>query len=194
MGCSAGDNSCSPDERPVHSVRITKEFEIGKYEVTQAQWQFVMGFNPSRLKQDNRPVENVSWTQAQEFLNRLNAQNDGYRYRLPTEAEWEYAARAGSSGPFAGNVDDVAWYINNSGRTALKDGALDAADPATWLRTVTDNENQNVTVVSGIRLEPIPALDARTNTAMDRDPVGGCRRCRWRSWLLRRRNTGKKHA
>lgn len=122
MGCSnvqpasAGDSAdCNDDEKPVHRVQITKAFEIGKFEVTQAQWQAVMGSNPSANKGDNRPVETVSKDEVHEFLNRLNARNDGYKYRLPTEAEWEYAAKAGSAEPIGAALDEVAWYAANSG-------------------------------------------------------------------------------
>jgi formylglycine-generating enzyme required for sulfatase activity len=113
MGCSTGDDACDADEKPAHRVQITKAFEIGKYEVTQAQWQAVMGSNPSTIKGDDRPVETVSKNDAHDFLTRLNARNDGYRYRLPTEAEWEYAARAG--GKPTAVLDEVAWYAGNSG-------------------------------------------------------------------------------
>jgi formylglycine-generating enzyme required for sulfatase activity len=113
MGCSTGDSECQADEKPEHRVQITKAFEIGKYEVTQAQWQAVMGSNPSTIKGDDHPVETISKEEAQDFLAKLTARNDGYRYRLPTEAEWEYAARAG--GPAApASLDDVAWYAANS--------------------------------------------------------------------------------
>src|SRR5438552_16529849 len=91
MGCSAGDIDCNADERPIHLVQITKPLEMGKYEVTQAQWKAVMGSNPSTMKGDDRPVETISKSEAQDFLNRLNEHNDGFHYRLPTEAEWEYA-------------------------------------------------------------------------------------------------------
>jgi formylglycine-generating enzyme required for sulfatase activity len=113
MGCSMGDNDCAADEQPAHRVQITKAFEIGKYEVTQAQWQAVMGSNPSTIKGEDRPVESVSKDDAHDFLARLNARNDGYRYRLPTEAEWEYAARAGTTGAQTA-LDEVAWYAANS--------------------------------------------------------------------------------
>jgi formylglycine-generating enzyme required for sulfatase activity len=114
MGCSVGDIDCNDDERPIHRVQITNAFEIGKYEVTQAQWQAVMGSNPSTMKGDDHPVETISKNDAHDFLNKLNERNDGYHYRLPTEAEWEYAARAGSKEPYAGRLDDIAWYAGNS--------------------------------------------------------------------------------
>jgi formylglycine-generating enzyme required for sulfatase activity len=114
MGCSTGDNDCTADEKPAHRVQITKAFEIGKYEVTQAQWQGVMGSNPSAIKGDDQPVEMVSKNDAHDFMAKLNAQNDGYKYRLPTEAEWEYAARAGTTATPAASLDDVAWYGANS--------------------------------------------------------------------------------
>ncbi|MBA2732129.1 MAG: SUMF1/EgtB/PvdO family nonheme iron enzyme [Acidobacteria bacterium] len=103
-------------EKPVHQVTIREGFYMGKYEVTQAQWQQVMGNNPSNFKGDNLPVETVSWDDAQEFIRKLNAQNDGYRYRLPSEAEWEYACRAGTTGDYAGEVDAMGWYAKNSGK------------------------------------------------------------------------------
>jgi formylglycine-generating enzyme required for sulfatase activity len=115
MGCSEGDEQCDADEKPAHRVQITKGFEMGKYELTQAQWLTVMAANPSTIKGDNRPVETVTKLEAQDFLDRLSMRNDGYRYRLPTEAEWEYAARAGTTGPYAGSLDEIAWYAGNSG-------------------------------------------------------------------------------
>lgn len=99
MGCSAGDSECKADERPAHRVRITKRFEIGRYEVTQAQWMRVMNANPSTMKSDDRPVEMVTRPEAQDFLARLNGRNDGYRYRLPTEAEWDTPRVRGHPAP-----------------------------------------------------------------------------------------------
>ena len=116
MGCSSGDSDCLSLEKPQHHVRISKGFEMGKYLVTQAMWKSVMGTNPSRFKGADRPVERVSWNDVQEFLQRLNTQNDGYHYRLPTEAEWEYAARAGSTSSRYGELNAVAWYSGNSGK------------------------------------------------------------------------------
>ncbi len=89
------------DEGPQHQVTFRKPFYLGKFQVTQAQWQAVMGTNPSYFKGRNLPVENVSWNECQEFLKKLNAKHDGYTYRLPSEAEWEYACRAGTTTPFS---------------------------------------------------------------------------------------------
>ena len=108
-------------EQPVTRVRISRGFYLGKYEVTQAEWQAVMGSNPSYLYFDECgptcPVEGVSWDDVQEFIRKLNAAVGEERYRLPTEAEWEYAARAGTSGDRYGNLDAIAWYEDNSGGT-----------------------------------------------------------------------------
>lgn len=112
MGSKNGDG----DEKPVHRMTIGSGFYMGKHEVTQAQWQAVMGNNPAYFKGDNLPVEQVSWDDAQKFINKLNDLNDGYKYRLPTEAEWEYACRAGTTGDYSGNLVDMAWYADNSGR------------------------------------------------------------------------------
>jgi formylglycine-generating enzyme required for sulfatase activity len=109
-----GSNYREADESPAHNVRISTSFEIGKYEVTQAQWETLMGSNPSAFKGANLPVEQVSWNDAQEFIKKLNARNDRHTYRLPTEAEWEYTCRAGSAGDYAGNLDSMAWYVKNS--------------------------------------------------------------------------------
>ena len=106
------------DEKPAHSVTLDGYY-IGKYEVTQKLWKAVMGNNPSYFKGDDLPVENVSWNDVQEFLRKLNAMT-GKRYRLPTEAEWEFAARGGNSSrgyKYSGSnsIGNVAWYDGNSG-------------------------------------------------------------------------------
>ena len=122
-------NLAYDDERPVTRVRIRSAFWMGKYEVTQQQWKAVMGTNPSRFENcgPDCPVEWVSWDDVQGFVQRLNAMEGTARYRLPTEAEWEYAARAGTSTDTpAGNLqilgernapplDGIAWYGGNSG-------------------------------------------------------------------------------
>jgi formylglycine-generating enzyme required for sulfatase activity len=110
-----GSESGYPDEKPIHDVTISRAFEMSKYEVTQAQWLTVMGNNPSDFKGADLPVENVSWDEVQIFLEKLNARKGGYTYRLPTEAEWEYACRGGSNGDYAGNLDNLAWYAGDSG-------------------------------------------------------------------------------
>jgi formylglycine-generating enzyme required for sulfatase activity len=115
MGCSGRQNQCDRDELPPRRVHITKEFEVGMYEVTQAQWVSIMKSNPSHFNGPDLPVEQVSWNDVQEFLEKLNALHDGYRYRLPTEAEWEYVARAGSNEARSGSLDEIAWYGGNSG-------------------------------------------------------------------------------
>lgn len=115
MGSANGET----DERPVHTVRISRPFYLGKYEVTQAQWQAVMGKNPSYFTgDDTRPVEQVSWEDVQQFIGKLNAKEGVALYRLPTEAEWEYAARAGTTTAYSFGEDpkqlpDYAWYDRN---------------------------------------------------------------------------------
>jgi formylglycine-generating enzyme required for sulfatase activity len=95
------EDSEEGDERPVHRVTIKHGFYMGKYEVTQAQYRAVMGTNPSSSNGDSLPVDRVMWPDAVEFTRRLTARNDGYIYRLPSEAEWEYACRAGTTTDFA---------------------------------------------------------------------------------------------
>ncbi len=95
-------NAAEASERPQHRDLITRPFEIGNYEVTQGQWQAVMGSNPSSFKGPKLPVTNVSWNDAMEFIARLQTFDQNHTYRLPTEAEWEYACRAGSAGDFSG--------------------------------------------------------------------------------------------
>jgi formylglycine-generating enzyme required for sulfatase activity len=102
------------DQQPVHRVTISRAFELQTTEVTQAQWRAVMGNNPSHFQGDNLPVEQVSWEDAQEFIRRLNKLDPGKGYRLPTEAEWEYACRAGTTGRGADDLNDVAWWHANS--------------------------------------------------------------------------------
>ena len=112
-----------------HRVTLTKGFWLGKYEVTQAQWKSVMGSNPSGFKGDNLPVENVSWNDCQEFIRKVNAEAKsqfGGEARLPTEAEWEYACRAGSAGAYAGtgNINTMGWYRGNSGKKTHPAGRM----------------------------------------------------------------------
>ena len=106
-------------EKPVHQVTLTNDYYMGKYEVTQALWQAVMGNNPSHFKGENLPVETVNWNECQEFISKLNSMT-GRKFRLPTEAEWEYAARGGKKSrgyQYSGSrkISDVAWYDEDSG-------------------------------------------------------------------------------
>ena len=108
----------SSDQTPTHSVTLSSYY-ICKYEVTQALWRAVMGSNPSKFKGDNLPVEQVSWNDCQTFIKRLNSYT-GRDFRLPTEAEWEFAARGGNYSrhyKYSGSnyISDVAWYCDNSG-------------------------------------------------------------------------------
>ena len=108
----------SSDQTPTHSVTLSSYY-ICKYEVTQALWRAVMGSNPSKFKGDNLPVEQVSWNDCQTFINRLNSYT-GRNFRLPTEAEWEFAARGGNYSrhyKYSGSnyISDVGWYDDNSG-------------------------------------------------------------------------------
>ena len=122
MGCQSSnrDGECYDDEKPPRSVTV-QDFYIGKYEVSQAEWRRVMGSNPPELYNtgcDQCPVERVSWDDVQEFIRKLNAQT-GKQYRLPTEAEWEYAARGGNKSRgylYSGSNDlnEVGWYDGNA--------------------------------------------------------------------------------
>lgn len=118
MGCTSEQGGdCSNDEKPAHKVTLSTYY-IGETEVTQVLWKAVMGNNPSEFKGDKRPVEMVSWNDCQEFIRKLN-QLTGKTFRLPTEAEWEYAARGGNKSrgyKYSGGntIGDVAWYYVNA--------------------------------------------------------------------------------
>jgi len=113
MGSPLSEAGRDQDEGPQNEVTV-QSFSIGKYEVTQKQYKAVMGTNPLSFQGDDLPVDSVSWNDAVDFCRKLS-QITGREYRLPTEAEWEYASRAKTSGPFAGNVDATTWYDANSG-------------------------------------------------------------------------------
>ncbi len=112
---SMGSEHGSSSELPEHDVEISYLLAVGKTEITQAQWKAVMGDNPSNSKGDDLPVENVNWNDARELLNRLSSKT-GYKYRLLSEAEWEYACRAGGRHEFCGSDDANAttWFDSNS--------------------------------------------------------------------------------
>jgi formylglycine-generating enzyme required for sulfatase activity len=120
MGADRNIEYAQDRELPRHQVRISKPFYLGVYEVTQQEWTAVMGNNTFEFKGDNNPVNTISWEDVQEFIKRLNQKEGHSLYRLPTEAEWEYAARAGTtSAYFFGNnkskLGDYAWYKDNAG-------------------------------------------------------------------------------
>ena len=115
---SEQDNDAASDEKPAHQVTLG-DYYIGRYEVTQKEWQAVMGKNPSKFKGEDLPMEQVSWNDCQDFINKLN-QLTGLKFRLPTEAEWEFAARGGKQSKgykYSGsdNAKNIAWYEKNSG-------------------------------------------------------------------------------
>jgi formylglycine-generating enzyme required for sulfatase activity len=121
MGRYQGEQDSYSNEDPQHQVGFSSGFWIGKYEVTQAQWEAVTGSNPSYFPGDNRPVEQVSWNDAQSFITALNIVTDR-TFRLPSEAEWEYACRAGTTTRFYWGEDPTytfigndAWHLGNSG-------------------------------------------------------------------------------
>lgn len=121
MGATSEMKYPADNEKPAHHVTLTNDYYIGKTEVTQALWKAVMGSNPSEFKGDNKPVEQVEWDDCKEFISKLNSMT-GQNFRLPTEAEWEFAARGGNNSnhyQYSGsnNIGDVAWYNDNSGHT-----------------------------------------------------------------------------
>ena len=120
MGAPAGEKDRDDDEGPVHHVKISNAFYMGKYEVTQKQWRDVMGKNPSNFIGDNRPVVYISWNDAQGFIKKLNEKEGLNKYRLPSDAEWEYAARAETTTRYSFGDDEskfgeYEWYAINFG-------------------------------------------------------------------------------
>lgn len=125
------------DQKPAHKVKIKKPFYLGIYPVTQREWKMIMNSNPSQFKGDDLPVEKVSWKNVQDFIKKLNNKESTDKYRLPTEAEWEYSTRAGTSRRyFFGNnkskLDEYAWYAENSGSRSPLKGDYLGYDKKDW--------------------------------------------------------------
>jgi formylglycine-generating enzyme required for sulfatase activity len=136
MGSPVADKDAFSDEQPQHRVRITKPFYLGKYQVTQEQWKAVMGSKPSFLKGPKHPVELVSWDDCQKFFGKLNGKSGkgSGTFQLPSEAQWEYACRAGSKtkycfGDDEARLGDYAWYAANSNG---KTHPVGAKKPNAW--------------------------------------------------------------
>ena len=129
------------EEKPIHSVSISP-FYLGKFQITQAQWQAVMGNNPSEFKGELLPVDNVSWEEGKAFCEKLS-EKTGESFRLPTEAEWEYACRAGNTVNNAVALDDMAWYGNNSGETVIDAWELfQQLKPQAYIERLKQNGNK----------------------------------------------------
>ncbi len=121
MGSPSNEAGRSDNEGPVHHVKISRAFYMSKYEITQKQWRDVMGTNPSYFKGDDLPVEQVSWNDVQDFIKKLNKNEGTDKYRLPSEAEWEYACRAGTTTRYSfgdgESLGEYAWYNDNLSST-----------------------------------------------------------------------------
>jgi len=134
MGSPKGEVESSVNDWPLHEVTITRPFYIGKYEVTQAQWESVMRNNPSYFRgKPNNPVEKVRWRTCQRFIKKLNSLGQG-TFRLPTEAEWEYACRAGTKTRFSfgdslENADRYMWWEGNNDPKGTKEVGLKLPNP-----------------------------------------------------------------
>ncbi|MEO5347440.1 MAG: formylglycine-generating enzyme family protein [Magnetococcus sp. YQC-9] len=131
------DKQAVATEQPVHAVEISQPFYLGKFEVTQAQWQLIMGYNQSAFQGPNLPVETVSWPQIQQFFQRLNEKERTTSYRLPTEAEWEYAARAGSRTirPWGDGIEEMekhAWFGYDQGNALRHTHPVGKLAPNAW--------------------------------------------------------------
>jgi len=162
MGCSPGDSECLDNEKPPHAEQIATGFWLSQTPVTQAAWKKVMNKKPSHFKGDQLPVERVDWNQASAYCQAIGG-------RLPTEKEWEYAARAGTTGARYGDLDAIAWYSGNSGGTTLPVGQKQANAYGlydmlgnVWEWT-SDNYDAGTKVVRGGSMDDIVAGDVRAS-------------------------------
>lgn len=172
MGSPENETGRYDNEGPQHRVKITRGFWLGDTPVTQALWQAVMGNNPSEFKSPDRPVEQVSWDDCQVFLVRVNALVPGLDARLPTEAEWEYACRGGTTGAtWAGELDlrgennapvldAIAWYGGNSGQGFELDDGYDSID---WPERQYPHMRAGTRPVRGRRANPYGLYDMLGN-------------------------------
>ena len=137
---SPADEAGRQDDELQHKVRLTRLFYLQDTELSQGQYKAILKENPSYFQGDDLPVENVSWDDAVRFCEKLSAR-EGRKFRLPTEAEWEYAARAGKTGPVAGTgrLDEMAWYADNSGKQRLDSAKLWDTDSNSYFQRLLDN-------------------------------------------------------
>ena len=185
MGATSEMQYPEDDEKPVHQVTLTNDYYMGKYEVTQALWQVVMGSNPSKFKGDDLPVDQVSWNDCQEFISKLNSMT-GRMFRLPSEAEWEYAARGGKKSrgyQYSGssNISDVAWYCENSAEKTHPVGTKQANELG--LYDMTGNvwewcQDWYGSYVSSSQTNPTGAVSGWCRVIRDGSCYGFARNCR----------------
>ena len=140
MGCSLGDLDCNDSERPSHAVRITRNFQMQAHQVTEEQWKAVMGHESGGFVIGNTSIAGVSWDDVQAFLKKINTKTDGFIYRLPTEAEWEYAARNETMDPSTPYPSEYAKFGDGTG--SLGGGSRNDVISITELRRRCNNKKQ----------------------------------------------------
>lgn len=185
MGSPEDENGRMYDEGPMHKVSIIKQFCLGIYPVTQQEWKAIMENNPSNFKGDDLPVENVSWDDVQDFVRKLNKKEGTNKYRLPSETEWEYSARAGTTtsyffGEDALKLDKYSWYKRNSGR---KTHPVGQKQPNIWglsdmhgniLEWVQDSVYSVEGIPQGYDVALVDGSAWESENSLDRVIRGGC--------------------